>query len=301
MQVSYKQLIAFVQLAQSNSYAQAAEQLHITQPALSIAIKKLETELGGALILRTTRSVELTPEGKHFLPAAKRLLTQWDTSIQDIKHRFALQRGNLPIACMPSFAESYLPDVLNVFYQQHPNITLRVHDEVMEEAIESVTAGKAELAFVFEPTKSDGLTFIPLFSNGFVVTMPANHHFATQTRLTWSEIISEPHVIMHKGTTVRTWIDASLAAPDALKIVAETGQLSTMGQLVTKNMGIAVVPELCTQQMRRYGLCCVPLDDDNLRKRIGIIHSSRRALSVAASALVAQCEIQFRGSEIIST
>ncbi len=117
--MTVKQLRAFLAVAQSLSFAQAGERLHLSQPALSLAIKSLEESLGGPLLERTTRSVSLTPEGETLLPLALRLLADWDNT-KMLRQHFTLQLGKVSIAAMPSFAGNLLPLVLKTFRERHP-------------------------------------------------------------------------------------------------------------------------------------------------------------------------------------
>ena len=102
--MTVKQLRAFLAVAQSLSFAQACERLHLSQPALSLAIKNLEQSLGGQLLVRTTRSVALTPEGETLLPIAVRLLADWDNAEDLLRQHFTLQMGK--VAAMVSTTSS---------------------------------------------------------------------------------------------------------------------------------------------------------------------------------------------------
>jgi DNA-binding transcriptional LysR family regulator len=93
--VSYKNMRAFVEVAQAATFADAAKRLFLSQPALSASIKNMEIQLGGKLFIRTTRRIELTPEGRAFLPQAKRVLADYDASLEDVKALF-LQCHRLP-------------------------------------------------------------------------------------------------------------------------------------------------------------------------------------------------------------
>jgi LysR family carnitine catabolism transcriptional activator len=104
MNVSIKQLRGFIAIAETGSFAEASERLYISQPALSIAIGKLEDTVGGLLFNRSTRSVQLTPEGLEFLPIAQRLIADWSEAFDDLNRLFSLKRGKLTVAAMPSFA-----------------------------------------------------------------------------------------------------------------------------------------------------------------------------------------------------
>ncbi|PZQ44826.1 MAG: LysR family transcriptional regulator, partial [Ectopseudomonas oleovorans] len=110
--MTVKQLRAFLAVAQSLSFAQACERLHLSQPALSLAIKNLEQSLGGQLLVRTTRSVALTPEGETLLPIAVRLLADWDNAEDLLRQHFTLQMGKVAVVAMPSFAGNRLPAAL---------------------------------------------------------------------------------------------------------------------------------------------------------------------------------------------
>lgn len=284
MSFTYKQLQAFVAIASTQSYAEAANRLHVTQPALSMSIKTLESLIGGSLMVRTTRKVALTPEGKHFLPKAKRLINEWDDAFQDIHSVFALKQGSLNISAMPSFASSLLPGMIAQFADAYPMVKVIVQDAVMEEVVQGVLRGQAELGFVFEPDIIDGLEFKALMECDFVVVLPENHRFCEKSVLQWDALQHSQIVAMNRGAAIRKWVDNVLTEREIhVQISAEASQLDTLGQLVSVNLGIAIVPALCRNQMMAKGLVCVPLSDSGLRKQIGVIRQERSNLSQAAA------------------
>ena len=148
--MTVKQLRAFLAVAQSLSFAQACERLHLSQPALSLAIKNLEQSLGGQLLVRTTRSVALTPEGETLLPIAVRLLADWDNAEDLLRQHFTLQMGKVAVAAMPSFAGNRLPAALRVFRDAYPRVNVAVHDVINEQVMEMVRDGRVELGIAFE-------------------------------------------------------------------------------------------------------------------------------------------------------
>lgn len=287
--VSYKNMLAFIHAAESTTFAEAAEKLHVTQPALSSAIKKMEQQIGGLLFSRTTRRVELTPEGQTFLPTAKRLVSDWDEAIQDMQNLFAMNQGTLRIAAMPSFAESRLPISLKQYHKRWPNIRIRVIDVVMEDVIDAVLSGRAELGFTFKPDNMDGLEFSPIWQDQFIGVVPPNHPLSSAESVDWKTLLSYPFVAMNRESAVRRWTEDIAQAVGPLKIIAETSQLGSLGQLIAQGLGISVVPALCQQQMERKGLLCLPIDDKQLVKSVGIIRRQRGSVSIAAQALWDQC------------
>lgn len=289
MAISYRNMLAFIRVAESSTFAEAAEKLHLTQPALSTAIKKMEEQLGGKLFSRSTRRVHLTPEGETLLPTAKRLVNEWDDAFEDMQTLFAMQQGKLTLAAMPSFAEARLPAILKNYHQRYPNIRLRILDIVMELVIESVLAGRAELGFTFEPELQDGLTFMPMFSDHFVAVAHPDHPLANQGDVDWKQILQYPFVAMNRGSTVRKWTEQVASNTGHLNIIAETGQLGSVGQLIATGMGVSVVPALCGGQMESKGLRCIAIEDNPLVKQVGMIRATRGTMSVAAQALWQQC------------
>jgi LysR family carnitine catabolism transcriptional activator len=283
--VSYRQLQIFVSIGQSPTFAQAAEKMCLSQPALSSAIKKMESQLGGLLFSRTTRKVELSPEGRQFLPVAERLIADWQEAFSDLHNLFSLGRGKLSIAAMPSFAAGLLPGILQQFKTEFPNIKLSVADVVMESVIKDVQAGRAEIGFSFEHEKMDGLEFHPILTDNFIAVLPANHPLSKHQMLSWSQIAMYPFVAMNKGSAMRQWIDSFVKIHHlSLNIVVEASQLATLGQFVKHELGVSVVPALCQEQMLSKNLVCLKIYQSGLSKRVGIIRQKNGNLSTVAAS-----------------
>ncbi|WP_240612771.1 LysR family transcriptional regulator [Alteromonas flava] len=281
--LNLKTLQAFITLADSKTFAEAADKLHITQPALSSSIKRLEESLGGRLFARTTRTVSLTSEGKTFLPAAKRLCVDCDNVLLDIQRLFAVKQGSLTVAAMPSFAEGALPPLIKQFNRDFPNIRFRILDVVMESVIDCVLSGRTEIGFSFEPEHEEGLIFEPLFEDKFIAIVSAEHSLASRKSLSWATILQQPFIAMNRDSSVRLWLQEvadRLNLP--INLIAEANQLSTVGQLVTTGMGVSVVPMLCRRQMLAKGLVCIELEEDLLVRPVGMLKAKRGTLSVPA-------------------
>lgn len=291
--VTYKQLSAFVGVAQSSTFAEAAEKVHLSQPALSSAIKTLEAQLGGKLFSRSTRKVSLSPEGREFLPTAIRLIRDWDDAITDIQNLFAMHRGKLTLAAMPSFASSLLPQILSTFHRQWQHINISVMDVVMEQVIQNIRQGRAEIGFTFETDNLEGLEFKPIVQNRFIAVMPPDHRLAQAASVSWQQLSDNRFVAMNRGSTLRQWIEHHTRSQDIeLNIVAEANQLATLGEFVKQGMGVSVVPGVCQRQFTSNGLRCLEIAKGDLHKWIGMIRSSRTALSMPAQALWQQVSLQ---------
>jgi LysR family carnitine catabolism transcriptional activator len=283
--VSFRQIQIFVCIARSHTFAQAAEKMSLSQPALSSAIKKMESQLGGLLFSRTTRKVALSPEGRQFLPVAERLIGDWQDAFSDLHNLFSLGQGTLSIAAMPSFAAGLLPSILQQFKTEFPNIKLSVADVVMESVIKNVQGGRAEIGFSFEHEKMDGLEFHPILTDNFIAVLPVNHPLSAHQILSWSQIASFPFVAMNKGSAIRQWIDSFLDMNHlSLNIVVEASQLATLGQFVKHDLGVSVVPALCQQQMLSKDLVCLKIHQSGLSKKVGVIRQKKGNLSAVAAS-----------------
>lgn len=284
--MTVKQLRAFFAVAQNLSFAQACQRLHLSQPALSLAIKTLEESLGGALFVRTTRNVALTPEGEVLLPIARRLLADWDNTEELLRQHFTLQLGRVAIAALPSFAANLLPIALKAFRERHPKINITVHDVVNEQVVDMVRDHRVELGVVLEPESLDGLTFTQLYLDRFVAVVPADSSLADSTEIHWGDLLGEPFIALQRPSAVRTLLEESIRDRHGhLPVAFESHQLATVGRMVAQGLGVSVVPSLCRSQMEALGARCVRLDQPCIQQRVGMIQLAGSGISAAAQAL----------------
>ncbi len=284
--MTVKQLRAFLAVAQSLSFAQACERLHLSQPALSLAIKNLEESLGGQLLTRTTRSVRLTPEGETLLPIARRLLVDWDNTEELLRQHFTLQLGKVAVAAMPSFAGNRLPAALKAFRDAYPRVNVAVHDVINERVMEMVRERRVELGVAFEPAALDGLQFTPLYNDRFVAVVPASSELASRDALSWVDLLGQPFIALQRPSAVRLLLEDSIVALHGkLPVAFESHQLATVGRMVAEGLGVSAVPSLCRGQMEELGARCLPLNEPQVERRVGLLHLAGHQLSSAAQAM----------------
>lgn len=288
MNVTIKQLQAFAAVAGSRSFAEACERLHLSQPALSISIRKLEETVGGKLFARTTRSLALTPEGEEFYPVVRRLLSDWEQSLDDVHNLFSLRRGKLDIAAMPTFTSSLLPEILGKFHSQYEDVNVTVHDVVAENVVEMVSNGRAELGVTFEPGDASDLDFHSLFRDRFVALLPADHPLAMKAGpLSWQDLQSCIYITLQRPSSIRLLIDSTLQAEGiVLSPSFEAHQLVSIGCMVTQGLGVSVIPGLSSRQMQEMGAVTKELQGPAIYREVGVVTRKRYPLSVAAQAML---------------
>lgn len=128
MKVDFDGLQAFVCVAELGSFVKAAQQLHLTQTALTRRIQKLEQSLDIRLLDRTTRKVELTATGRDFLPQARHLVLDAQRTLERVRDKARAGLGHFTLACVPSLTTHVLPQLIKAYAQSHPGNTLRLHD-----------------------------------------------------------------------------------------------------------------------------------------------------------------------------
>lgn len=284
--ITLKQVRAFVAVVQSGSFADAAAVIHLSQPALSSAIKTLENTLGGNLLLRTTRTFALTPEGESFYPVAIRLLADWDGALDNLHNRFALREGKISIAAMPSFAGNQLPIALRYFKDAYPAVTIALNDVIAEEVVAMVRSGRVELGISFDPGETDDLIFTPLFEDRFIAVLPDGHPLLKQKQVSASKLLASDFIALQPPSRVSQLIAAEFISRGlSWSPVFETHQLATIGRMVANGLGVSVVPSLCREQMNELGAHCLPLVRPSIRQQVGLISHRRYPLSAACEAM----------------
>lgn len=285
--MTLKQLKAFLVLARTLNYANAANELCLSQSALSLSIKTLEEELGGKLFKRNTRRVEITLEGQSLIPYAKKLLANWEDMEKDVKQRFKLNRGTLNIASMPFATHAVLPEVMHDFAQQHPNISFSIHDITNEKIIEKVQEGIFEIGICFEPKANDQLIFQPIFNEDFLALLPKHHVLAKQKSVTWLELCSCPFVTLQNPSIIRHVIEEHCAALQVvLDLKVECHQISSLSHFVAYGMGVSAIPRHFQKFIDLEKNVLVEIEDNQAQLAVGIIYKKDYELSNMSSQLI---------------
>ncbi|TVU87684.1 LysR family transcriptional regulator [Vreelandella titanicae] len=286
MNPSIQQLRVFVAVAHSRSLAEASERVHLSQPAISIALRKLEENVGGALFARTTRQLALTPEGEAFLPVAVRLLNDWNEAFEDLNDQFSKQRGKVTVAALPTLAAGLFPRVIKLFHEAYPRINLSLHDVLAEQINQMVREGRADLGLSVPPSDADDLTFEPVLEDSYVVVCPCGHSLLAQSAVAWSQLAAYPFIGINRLSSSRQDIDRIMqSVGERLDILCDARQIATVGRMVAAGLGISVLPSLSFRQIAADGIEYRPLVEPTIRRELGIILSRRHPPSAATSAL----------------
>lgn len=286
MNPSIRQLGAFIAVAQSRSLAEASERIHLSQPAISISLRKLEETVGGPLFSRTTRQLTLTPEGEAFLPVATRLLHDWTEAFEDLDDLFSKKRGKIAVAALPTLAAGLLPGIITSFHARYPRINFALHDVLAEQVNLMVREGRADLGLSVPPLGAEDLAFEPVLEDRYVVVCPLGHPLLERTRVAWRQLSGFPFIEINRLSSSRQDIDRIMAeVGQPLDVICDASQIATVGRMVAAGVGISVLPKLSFRQISADGIEFRPLHSPDVSRSLGIIQRRRYALSTAALAL----------------
>jgi len=277
-------LRAFVTVGELQSFAAAAQALHLSQPALSRRIAHLEEMLGVRLFDRTTRSVALTLLGRRFLAQVREVVTDVDRAVQGLQDAAALEEGDVTVGCVFSAVQHFLPPLIRDFRAQHPRVLVRILEQGADEVLASVKQGECDLALNYIGMQDADVEFTPLLKEAYVLACPAGHPLAGRKSVPWAELAQYPLARVSPASRNRVLIDQALAKLPALpRPVCEVRHVSTLLGLVEIGLAVAVVPQL-TLPPAPAALVGVRLEKPSIGRTIGILQRRGRSLSPAAAA-----------------
>lgn len=196
-----EQLQAFLAIAESGSFQQAAQQCNVTQSTISRQIQTLEATLGLPLFHRNSKA-KLTIAGEHFFPHARKICQEWQTAATKLTKLRDGKQSELCIAAMHSICVHYLPPVMQRFCRLFPAVQLRVTALGSDRALKVLKDGLVDVAIVMHNrllTTTQDMHVQPLFEEGIYVLMAASHPLAQAPQITWESLRYYPHVVFKDG------------------------------------------------------------------------------------------------------
>ena len=247
-----KQLEYFLAVAQSGGFTAAAQNLHISQPALSKQLHLLEDELDAPLLIRRLHGVALTPEGRKLAEKAlevSRIIRDIPAAVKDIQHDVS---GDLNIACSPNLAGYFMPDLLRRLLSRYPGIRPRIReaDTSMHEAM--FRDGTADIGIgVALPSRSRDFHLI--FNSDIVLIRSVRSDLARKKRVSKKEIAGR-RLIFYSQDTLMYDVVCRILSPYRPNIFMDSRHSITIIRLVRENFGLALVPDYLIDHEQRSGL-----------------------------------------------
>ncbi|MFC4947669.1 LysR family transcriptional regulator [Pseudonocardia sp. GCM10023141] len=280
-----RQLAYFDAVVRHGGFGRAAEHLHVAQPAVSVQIRKLETELGVALLARTTRRVELTHAGELFLVHARRALGAVESGRAELEQLSGAVIGRVRIGAIQALDPFDLTGALAAFHVAHPGVELALRSGRLAALLEDLDVDRLDLAVgPLAADLPDRFAATPLFDDELVLVTHPAHRCAHRGALRIGELRDEPFACLPAGSGLRAILDRLAAAEGFTPHVPfETASLPRLRDLVAHGLGVGLfarsVAEAPGPPVAIHSVAPEPV-----RRPVGLLHHTGRPLSAAAAA-----------------
>lgn len=286
MNVGLRQLRVFFAVATHGSFSRAAEELAVSQSAVSFAIQQLETELGLRLLDRTTRRVGMTAAGETLAATGSRLVAELDTILKELKDVGERRRGRVVLACVPSVARGFMPGCVEHCAAKWPQVSFAIEDVAAREVVAKVKRGDVEFGVSGGEIEESELHVEELAKDPFVLACRRDDELARSKSVAWSRLSGRRLVMLNNTSGSRPQILDTLtrAGVDA-EISVELAQPSSVLAMVEAKLGIAVVPLLVAPPAADRILTTRKLVRPSVNRTIFLLRRRDRSLSPAAAAV----------------
>ncbi len=290
MNISIRQLTAFIKVADNGSFTRASDQMHLTQSAVSGLIKELESSLGIVLFDRTTRQLSLSVVGHHLLPQARRILNEMLLFENEASSLTNLAQGQVRLA-VSQFAASSMPAVIAQFAKEYPDISVSLLDCSAENLLEHIQNIEVDLGVGTElgfMETEDEISADLLYELPFCVVMPDSHALAKKREIIWKDLIDIPLITLQGPflEQVTAELDERIAN-HVQQAIYKVNFMSTALEMTRQGFGITLclpyMPEVI-DWVSANGLQMRPLAQPVKMRRFFIYQRSSRALSPASIA-----------------
>jgi DNA-binding transcriptional LysR family regulator len=283
---------AFLAVAECGSFTAAAAALHITQPAVSQHVAKLEREVGATLVERSARRVALTPAGEVLLRHARRLLTELDDARRELAAVARSDTGRLRLAVFPSAAATFVPVVVARLLAAFPKVNVAMSELDPPLAVPRVLGGDADLAVVYDyplvSTPPDPrLACEQISADPMAVAVPAGSVLAARPEIPLADLAVHAWIAPGPSMCRDALGEACRTAGFAPDIVSETNDYQAMLRMVGAGVGIAVVPRLVASMVPAKGVVLRPLARTKLRRVVSVVYRRHAALTPAMELVTA--------------
>lgn len=288
--INLLQLKLFRDIARELSFIKVAQQNHISQPAVSVHIKKLEHELGKKLFTRTPHNIQLTPEGSLILSDVKKILYLCENMKIRSNYKQETMEGNIRIAAIHSFGMYEIGDFLSSFMKDYPKIHIHLEFRRCDEIYSLLLTERIDIGVVAYPEKRTRVETLPLGQDELVLIVDKNHRFWGKKSINLADIHNEPFVAFEEGLPTREAIDQMLEEKDIqVNIRMTNDNIYTLKKVVAAGIGVSIVPVSSVDEEVLGGvLSRVKIRDMNLTRPLSLLKLKKNTLSPPIEVFVSQ-------------
>jgi DNA-binding transcriptional LysR family regulator len=297
--ISIKQLRAFLSVAATHNFSQAAAKLHVSPSALSLSIQELESRVGLRLFDRSTRSVALTATGVAFFPVADRLVSDFARAIDDLVAAPAQERGRVFVGAAASVITNVLGEAIADLYKLNNRIDVRLIEDTTQTLTGRVARGELDFGITTLWTKVDSLTTVPFLDDRLGIIAAPGHSLAKgNTPIQWKELRGHNLVSLTAGAGLRARMELDAKISNVLNLPShEVSSVSALCTLVKSGLGTAVVPALTALDLDPRFFVFRPLVNPVSWRNLFFVRARGGTLSSAALALLTSTNARLKSLE----
>ncbi|WAL84142.1 LysR family transcriptional regulator [Pandoraea sp. XJJ-1] len=288
MDLNLRDIRAFIAVAQTGSFTRAAARLHLSQPALTVQIRRLEETVGVRLFDRNSRNVALTPTGRELLPLLQKSLHDMEHVLIDARALGDGSSGTVRIACLPTFAASVLPELIQQVKAAVPRAGFHVRDAVAGVVETLVHNDEVDIGLTGGELNDAEIDVLYAGADHLVAVLPAGHALARRKRVSLTDLASVPLVLTAQGTSVRAVVDGAFASGGCTpEIACEPTYMMTAVAMVRAGLGVTILPASAREVRAEPELRVRPIDHDAFLRPIALIKKRGRTLPPVTQTFVA--------------
>ncbi len=273
-EIELRHLRYFIAVAEELHFSRAAERLHIAQPPLSQQIRQLEEWIGHPLFLRTSRSVRLTPAGKELLLRVSQTMRKLESDIRNTRQVGRGETGTLAIGFVGSSILTSLPNLLNHYRKQYPDVKLRLQEFYTSTLVEALQDGTMDVGFLRDPEEVEGLHMERMLAEPFIAILPSSHRLARKKSIAIPSLRGEPFVLFSRSCGEGAWAKTvGMCEQHGFlpKIVQEGPHWLTLLRLVGAGIGVTLAPK-CVGEIATGNVACLSIQNSIARSNIELAH-----------------------------
>tara|TARA_R110001592_G_scaffold130225_1_gene343337 strand:+ start:174 stop:1067 length:894 start_codon:yes stop_codon:yes gene_type:complete len=295
--INLTQLKLFRDISRELSFVKVAQQNFISQPAVSVHIKKLEHELGKKLLTRTPHHIQLTPEGTLILADVKKILYLCENLKIRSNYQQETMEGNIRIAAIHSFGLYEIGDFLSSFMKAYPKIHIHLEFRRSDEIYSLLLTERIDIGVVAYPEKRTRIESIPLGQDELVLIVDKNHRFWGKKSIKLEQINNEPFVAFEEGIPTREAIDKILDEKAiSVDIRMTNDNIYTLKKVVSAGIGVSIVPASSVDEEVMNGILSrIKIRDIALFRPLSLMKLKKNSLSPPIEAFIEQL-LQFNSS-----
>ena len=273
-------LRAIETLYRLRSFTLAADDMQISQPAVSRALAEAERRIGGRLFERSTRSVVPTHLGEEVSAHAAMAVATYDEALGRITRHMNGDDGIVRMACLPSVTAVLLPSVISDFRRDLAQVELRIHDEPQENVAEKILNGTVDLGILaLDSSIPTELEIEEVASDRLVAIMRSGHRLSGRDELSWNDFARETFIGFDPVTSIGPLAAHAFAKHDVdVNIVQTARSIPAVGGLVAAGLGVSVVPEMVVPLVSFEGIENIPISP-TVRRTLVVAHRRRGPLT----------------------